>query len=140
VGLERFAVAQFPVTNAEWQRFMLARGYDDERWWDTEAARRWRHGEGVGEFEALLDTWYPAGRQTQPAQWNDPAFNHVSQPVVGVCWYEARAYCAWLSVQTGRVMRLPTEAEWEAAARGRGMRRYSWGECSREVTHLHLRA
>jgi formylglycine-generating enzyme required for sulfatase activity len=48
--------------------------------------------------------------------------------VVGICWFEARAYCAWLSAQTGQTFRLPTEAEWEAAARGGQRRRYIlWG-------------
>jgi formylglycine-generating enzyme required for sulfatase activity len=48
--------------------------------------------------------------------------------VVGVCWYEARAYCLWLNqlIETDRY-RLPSEAEWEAAGRGRGAwRRYAW--------------
>lgn len=50
------------------------------------------------------------------------------QPVVGVCWYEARAYCAWLSAQTAKPFRLPTEAEWEAAAHGRQGRYYAYGD------------
>jgi formylglycine-generating enzyme required for sulfatase activity len=52
--------------------------------------------------------------------------NQPAQPVVGICWHEARAYCAWLSHQSGQTYRLPTEAEWEAAARGREARTYPW--------------
>jgi sulfatase modifying factor 1 len=53
-----------------------------------------------------------------PPFWNDPALNHPEQPVVGVSWYEAVGYCEWLSASTGGRFRLPTEAEWERAARG----------------------
>src|SRR5262249_35932368 len=144
VALMPFAIAQFPVTNAEWAWFMQAGGYVEERWWETEEARAWRWGGGAAggaeqqwhdypefmqdifdsirqwhqqgritskqaddweaiarmsddAFETLLATWYPPGRQTQPAYWHDDAFNGLAQPVVGICWFEARAYCAWLS-------------------------------------------
>jgi hypothetical protein len=53
-----------------------------------------------------------------PPFWSDPAFNHPEQPVVGVSWHEAVRYCEWLSASTGGKFRLPTEAEWERAARG----------------------
>jgi formylglycine-generating enzyme required for sulfatase activity len=84
----------------------------------------------------------PSGRQAKPGDWNDPAYNHPAQPVVGISWYEARAYCAWLSAQTGRVYRLPTEAECQAAARGLEGRRYAWGNefdaarCNSFETHV----
>ena len=167
VELAAFGIGKFPVTNAEWALFMQAGGYEDERWWVTEADRAWRRGDSTAEgpkrqlredrdwikadfdrfrqlpnvtsveieqwegiiqmsdeeFEEACITrdWYPPGRQTQPYNWNDDAYNHPSQPVVGICWHEARAYCAWLSAQTGHDFRLPTEAEWEA--RGAGSRR-----------------
>ncbi|MER2603520.1 MAG: SUMF1/EgtB/PvdO family nonheme iron enzyme, partial [Candidatus Competibacter phosphatis] len=175
VDLQPFQLGQFPVTHAEYALFIKAGGYEDERWWDTDAARAWQCGESTAEgakqqwrenrqtlqaqfddirdwqrqgritskqaddweqiarmdddaFEALLEDWYPPGRQTQPALWNDEAFNNPAQPVVGISWFEARAYCAWLSAQTGQPFRLPSEAEWEAAARGRDGRRYAYGD------------
>ncbi len=61
--------------------------------------------------------------------WNDPNFNQPQQPVAGVSWHEAVRYCEWLSSQTGRNFRLPTEAEWECAARG-GLeqKQFPWGD------------
>lgn len=79
-------------------------------------------------FEDHLAADHPAGPRRAPEHWSDTRFNRPSQPVVGVCWHEARAYCCWLAAQSGRPFRLPSEAEWEAAARGREGRRYAFGE------------
>ena len=80
------------------------------------------------ELEAHLTELYPGGRFTEPRFWHDGRYNNPAQPVVGICWYEARAYCAWLSAQTGVAVSLPTEAEREAAARGPAGRRFAYGD------------
>ena len=68
------------------------------------------------------------GHATPPG-WTDPRFNHPDQPVTSVSWFDAVAYCAWLSGRTNMPYRLPTEAEWERAARG-GLegKLYTWGD------------
>jgi iron(II)-dependent oxidoreductase len=69
-----------------------------------------------------------AGREP-PRFWDDPAFNRPRQPVVGITWYDAVAYCDWVSSVHGARYRLPTEAEWEKAARGgREGAIYPWGD------------
>ena len=74
--------------------------------------------------------WFLAtGRAPEPPWWKDPAFWDPQQPVVGVTWFEAMSYCMWLSDTLGGAWRLPTEAEWERAARGGLERaRTSWGD------------
>jgi sulfatase modifying factor 1 len=59
-----------------------------------------------------------ATKSAPPPFWNDPPFSHLEQPVVGVSWHDAIRYCEWLSASTGGKFRLPTEVEWERAARG----------------------
>jgi formylglycine-generating enzyme len=66
--------------------------------------------------------------QTPPFR-GDANFSHPEQPVAGVSWHEATRYCEWLSSQTGRNYRLPTEAEWERAARGDlEQKNFPWGD------------
>jgi formylglycine-generating enzyme required for sulfatase activity len=113
VSLEAFYIARSKVTNADFARFMAAGGYTEPSYWNAggfgeygSAPRFWEsekyHGGGTGEGDAF--------------------------PVVGVSWFEASAYCSWVSAETGELYRLPTEAEWEKAARGTDQRRFPWGE------------
>ena len=74
-----------------------------------------------------------------PPWWDDPAFSRPAQPVVGVNWHEATAYCRWLSGETGLDFRLPTEAEREKAARGgRPGFQFPWGNDPTAGGHAQL--
>jgi formylglycine-generating enzyme len=68
----------------------------------------------VEEYARFLD----ATGSTPPPQWAAADFSHPRQPVVAVSWFDSVAYCDWLSTVSGSHYRLPTEAEWERAARG----------------------
>jgi formylglycine-generating enzyme required for sulfatase activity/class 3 adenylate cyclase len=103
--------------------------HDSGRWSD-EIYERWLRRLAMSDdaLEAHLQEMYPGRRFTEPHFWRDARFNTGTQPVIGISWYEARAYCCWLAAQTGEPFRLPTEAEWEAAARGGAGRRYAYGD------------
>ena len=68
----------------------------------------------------------------EPQYWTDKHFNQPEQPVVGVSWKEAQAYCQWAG------LRLPTEAQWEAAARAKDGRRYPWGNDEPTPAHANF--
>jgi formylglycine-generating enzyme required for sulfatase activity/class 3 adenylate cyclase len=113
--------------------------------WSDEIHERWlaRLAMTAAELDAHLHELYPGRRETEPRFWRDGRYGNPAQPVVGISWYEARAYCAWLGAQTGRPFRLLTEAEWEATARGPGGRAYAYGEAfdpwAANVQETHLR-
>ncbi|MFP4441295.1 MAG: formylglycine-generating enzyme family protein, partial [Chloroflexaceae bacterium] len=76
---------------------------------------------------AQWQAWVAQGGKPSYAA-DDSDLNQPNQPVVGVQWYWCRDFCRWLSAQTGLDIRLPSEAEWEAAARGGDTRRYPWDD------------
>jgi formylglycine-generating enzyme required for sulfatase activity/calcineurin-like phosphoesterase family protein/energy-coupling factor transporter ATP-binding protein EcfA2 len=111
VYLYEFMMGKYPVTNEEFKVFVDDGGYNNEEYW-TKEGRKWKEKEKI----SLPGYWYDG-------KWNRPNF-----PVMGVSWYEASAYASWLSKNTGKEYRLPTEAQWEKAARGTDGREYPWGK------------
>jgi formylglycine-generating enzyme required for sulfatase activity len=105
-----FMIAKYPLTNAQYAKFIEAGGYREPRWW-TKAG--WQQREKGG--------W------TEPRWWQDDQWNGADFPVVGVSWYEAIAFCRWLSEVSGENVLLPTEQQWQRAAQGDDNRAYPWG-------------
>ncbi|CUS32972.1 hypothetical protein COMA1_10912 [Candidatus Nitrospira nitrosa] len=98
-------IDKYPVTNEKYRAFIEAGGYENQACWSPEG---WK--------------WKTEKNITRPAYWYDSKWDKPNHPVVGVSYYEAEAYAKWAG------KRLPTEQEWEKAARGEDGRRYPWGE------------
>jgi sulfatase modifying factor 1 len=94
--------------------------------------RVWLDSFAVGKYPVTnrrYKIFVEATGRTAPPFSADPKFSASELPVVGITWDEALAYCEWLSERTGKKFRLPTEAEWERAARGgREGALYPWGD------------
>lgn len=94
--------------------------------------RVWLDSFGMGKFPVInreYGVFVEEAHAPVPPFWSDPMFSDPEQPVVGVSWDEATAYCSWLSQRAGKKFRLPTEAERERAARGgREGNLYPWGD------------
>jgi formylglycine-generating enzyme required for sulfatase activity len=130
VTIERpFAVGKYPVTNLQYRRFIAAKGYQTRAYWSEDG---WAWREGTYDSKADKDTLRylerrPVEKRHEPFFWHDLKWNNPLAPVVGVSWFEAEAYCNWLTKELGKPMRLPTEEEWERVARHTDGREYPWG-------------
>jgi formylglycine-generating enzyme required for sulfatase activity len=158
--LHAYGVGTYLVTNAEFKDFIVADGYRIAKYWPNETAIKWASGDmdtvsGLIESSRAVAAIHLSSElagqrlvpdeipercrqmidRRQPLYWQDPAFNRPNQPVVGINWWEAFAFCSWLdeSLRTSSLLsprmsvRLPTETEWECAARlcGAG-NKYPW--------------
>lgn len=119
-----YSIAKYPLTNAQFAPFIKASGYTEDRWW-TKAGIEARK-QGIAWDGSA---WKPTGTPwTEPRYWQDSKWNQPEHPVVGVSWFEAVAYCLWLSETTGEKIMLPTEDQWQYAAQGDDGRDYPWGK------------
>jgi len=137
VYVSEFSIGKYPVTNQEFKAFVDGKGYENRAFWSQDGWH-WRTGEWKSDLSYIVDEstrksfqeWLarrPVELRNRPFYWDDPQWNGANLPVVGVTWFEAEAYCLWLSQITRKNFRLPTEAEWEKAARGSDGRLWSWG-------------
>ncbi|MBW1781293.1 MAG: SUMF1/EgtB/PvdO family nonheme iron enzyme [Deltaproteobacteria bacterium] len=134
--LPEYYMSKYPVTVAQYRAFVKEGGYSVEGYWmEAKAAGVWKDGKVKGRLdEEWREGFY---------DFREP-LNLGNHPVVGVTWYEAVAYCRWLTwrlkeekgtpeiirnrlMEDGWVIRLPSEAEWEKAARGTDDRIFPWG-------------
>jgi formylglycine-generating enzyme required for sulfatase activity/3',5'-cyclic AMP phosphodiesterase CpdA len=112
VDIQPFEIGKYPVTNAWYKAFIDAGGYQDAGLWTPEGRK-----------------WLEYTETSVPEFWYDRKWNCPNAAVVGVCWWEAMAFIAWLNAsQKKHRYFLPDENQWEAAAAGKEGREYPWGE------------
>jgi formylglycine-generating enzyme required for sulfatase activity len=118
VEVQAFRLAAYPVTCAQFRPFVESDGYQNRLYWPQSG---W--------------TWKEEYSITSPRFWDDGRWNVSNYPVIGVSWYEAVAWCRWLTrrlrdigeLSKDKEIRLPTEAEWEWAGRGPEAHKYPSG-------------
>jgi formylglycine-generating enzyme required for sulfatase activity len=106
-----YSIAKYPITNAQFAKFIEADGYQQKKWWTR-----------AGWHQHEKNKW------TEPRYWIPASLYGAEHPVVGVSWYESVAFCLWLTDVTGEKIMLPNEDQWQYAAQGDDMRDYPWGK------------
>jgi formylglycine-generating enzyme required for sulfatase activity len=121
-----YRISRYPITNSQYRQFVSAGGYGHAPYWrEARAAGVWKDGQVQGRYDNEP--------RTEPIDFGEP-FTFANHPVMGVTWYEALAFCRWLTnhmrehqaLPAGWSVQLPSEAEWEKAARGTDGRIYPW--------------
>ena len=112
VHIEPFEIGMYPVTNGWYGKFLEAGGYKLKDYWTPEGLK-----------------WLEQTEGKAPRFWYDRQWNCPNAPVIGVSWWEAYAFTAWLNRTNNDGYRyfLPDENQWEAAAAGTEGREYPWG-------------
>ncbi len=106
-AIKEFFMSKYPVTNTQFQAFVTATdGYENPAWWQSSLEVRQWHAD-----------------HPRPIEMPDNRENH---PRTNICWYEAHAFCEWLSYKTGWTVKLPTAQQWQRAAQGDTNWHYPW--------------
>ena len=82
----------------------------------------------LGAYEVTFEEYDRFAQATRRERPDDRGWGRGGRPVINVSWWDATAYAAWLSEETGETYRLPSESEWEYAARAGTTTHYSWGD------------
>lgn len=104
-----FYMSKYPVTNALYQEFVRDKnGYRNADWW---------------RFSNYAYNWYKRNPEPRP-----PRYKGDDRPRENVTWYDAMAFCKWLSARLNKTIALPTRQQWQRAAQGEDSRLYPWGD------------
>lgn len=105
-----YSISKYPITNAQFRKFIDAEGYNQREWW---TGKGW-------EYRTQGD-W------TKPQYWTEVDWNSDMQPVIGISWFEAVAFCLWLSKLTEGNITLPSQSQWQFVAQSTDERKFPWG-------------
>ncbi|RZB36775.1 MAG: hypothetical protein SRB2_01854 [Desulfobacteraceae bacterium Eth-SRB2] len=120
--ISKFQMGKYPVHNGWFRLFAENGGYECAEFWSEEGQK-----------------WLEYTHVTHPMYWHDKDLTCPSSPVIGVCWYEADAFCRWLTQtrKDGYAYILPDENQWEAAAAGFENREYPWGNWKEDACNIY---